>query len=263
MPCSNHTYSTGQLVTQSELGAILSQLKTDLIVATRSVRPPMCQTCFASSYHFDSAESSVEDAIKTCVDGALKRWAPEFYINSSVTTDAFDWKPGCAEPLLLGSSRFFDPPSEPPEPSLFDSAGGFEPLLLPDEGSVVFHPMSAELSDNCAKPSLDMERVEGSNKNGRRHNRRTWERHREALKQLYVVQSLPLPVVMRKMKEEHGFSATVKQYRYQLSEIWKWRKYNSGNATKSGFGPDTVELVDKESVEDCNSSSSTMEEPGV
>ncbi|KAI1438372.1 hypothetical protein GGR50DRAFT_425662 [Xylaria sp. CBS 124048] len=251
MSGSKHACPTGRVVTQHELGIILSQLKTDLIVATRSVRPPVCQTCFTSSFHFDDTEGSVEDAVKGCVDNVLKRWAPEFYMNSSTV----DGKSGCAEQPVLGSSGFFDPSFES---ALLDPTGLFEPLL-PAEGSAASRPISVEFSDTCSKLSLD---VEGPNKSCRRHNRKTWETHKEALKQLYVVQSLPLPAVMKKMREEHGFTATVKQYRYQLSEIWKWRKYNSGSATKSGVGPDAIQVPDKESVEGYNSSSS-VEELGI
>ncbi|KAI0426843.1 hypothetical protein F5Y09DRAFT_345286 [Xylaria sp. FL1042] len=82
-------------------------------------------------------------------------------------------------------------------------------------------------------------RREESRKN-RRMGMGNWGQYHAILQGLYMTNNLPLPDVMKTMKEKYDFEATVKQcrstyltvnersYRYQFTVKWGWKKYNQG-----------------------------------
>ncbi|KAI1327119.1 hypothetical protein F5Y16DRAFT_203746 [Xylariaceae sp. FL0255] len=56
-----------------------------------------------------------------------------------------------------------------------------------------------------------------------------WDENKGTLRSLYMRHNFPLPRVMAIMKKQYGFDATPKQFRYQLTNIWGWKKYNQPN----------------------------------
>ncbi|KAI1735395.1 hypothetical protein F4680DRAFT_470121 [Xylaria scruposa] len=67
--------------------------------------------------------------------------------------------------------------------------------------------------------------AEGPSKDTRK-TKIPWEKYKDRLYKLYMVEDRKLPDVMEIMKE-HGLYAT-----YQLGEKWKWKKYNQAGAEK-------------------------------
>ncbi|KAI1111836.1 hypothetical protein F5Y14DRAFT_453693 [Nemania sp. NC0429] len=93
-----------------------------------------------------------------------------------------------------------------------------------------------------------------------RRNKINWEEHHDKLYELYIVENKPLPEVMKYMEEKHHFHASVKQcmsmsitlvthHRYQLGEIWEWKKYNQGRKKSSLPGIDMY--LDRNSPSHC------------
>ncbi|KAI0550707.1 hypothetical protein F4679DRAFT_594599 [Xylaria curta] len=76
--------------------------------------------------------------------------------------------------------------------------------------------------------------AEGPSKDTRK-TKIPWEKHKDVLYKLYMVEDRKLPDVMEIMKR-HDLNATVKQWltmlQYQLGEKWKWKKYNQQGAEK-------------------------------
>ncbi|KAI0458551.1 hypothetical protein F5B21DRAFT_436039 [Xylaria acuta] len=238
-----------------DIGTILCQLQTDLIEMVRVASPPRCQTCRSLSYSA-SAESSVESAIRRCVNNALKRWAPEFKTNSS--SDAETSSPLVADfpdryqyPLLEATTNFPSTSSEILSTSSEVSNTSSEICnresymsrhLDPRSGGLLgsINSPSSEPSNIRPTTSLNIGRVETSDRGKRLY----WEKQKDILYRLYVEEDKPLPVVMEIMKG-YGFCPTVKQYRYQLGEKWGWKKYNA-----SALHQRPIKTTDKERVED-------------
>ncbi|KAI2609419.1 uncharacterized protein GGS25DRAFT_215588 [Hypoxylon fragiforme] len=53
-----------------------------------------------------------------------------------------------------------------------------------------------------------------------------WDQLKPYLEQLYLVENLPVKVVMHRTRTEKRFNASEKQYRYRF-EKWKWTKYRN------------------------------------
>ncbi|KAI1269023.1 hypothetical protein F5Y18DRAFT_373356 [Xylariaceae sp. FL1019] len=77
-----------------------------------------------------------------------------------------------------------------------------------------------------------------------------WEPHRHTIWQLYIKENKTLPVVMEIMKAK-GLKATVKQFRYQIGDIWKFKKYGlkpnhnsiGGDESQTEAESDTEEVL--------------------
>ncbi|KAI0096448.1 Clr5 domain-containing protein [Nemania sp. FL0031] len=230
------TFSTSQTVTQTDIRMILFQLQTDLIKTLQPKLPPELQ-------------GNIEASIRTCVDSVLCKWAP---IDSSASepplparteSPCSDTSSFCPDLLraLSGShiliSDFFNP--KPLKPRPFTQSAD---VSAADTTSPV------PSHDNPGlKTSSTPERSERTDRPERQSGRAKWDKYKDVLCRLYVEENLPIQEVMKIMKERHGFSASVKQYRYQIGEKWGWKKYN-GSTAKNGLKSGIVETTEESSI---------------
>ncbi|KAI0969770.1 Clr5 domain-containing protein [Xylaria arbuscula] len=191
-----------QQMTREGIKAVLYQLQKNLIESVRMVLALGDQTC-QTSPHEANVESSIETAIKQCVNSTLERWILDSNTDSSPQVEKSTLhNVGISDSYL---SPVHKATTEPPSTSsdLPNTA-----LQMPDEC-----PPDASLTDQAALR--------------RRARKANWENHRDNLHRLYIREQKPLPDVIRIMADRYGFKATPKQYRYQIGSKWSWKKYNA------------------------------------
>ncbi|KAJ8129370.1 hypothetical protein O1611_g4265 [Lasiodiplodia mahajangana] len=221
-------------ITQTDIRIILFQLQMDLIQTLQPSLPP-------------ELRGNIESAVRTCVDSTLNKWAPIDSLSTpepslparaeSPCSDASSLDQGLLLALSqshLLSNDFFGPKTLKPVP-----------LTQPVKGSIAVHTTSPIPSHNYPEASSTPGRVAHTDRTERQSGRVKWDKYKDILCQLYVEENLPIQEVMKIMKERHGFSASVKQYRYQIGEKWRWKKYN-GSAAKNRVRPSLVETTDEE-----------------
>ncbi|KAI1738426.1 hypothetical protein F4680DRAFT_449859 [Xylaria scruposa] len=248
-PRDHFIKNTSNITTQTDIGYILRQLQTDLIRAALSVLPPRCEAC-RSLPDSAAADHLLQSAISECINNALRKWAPESDIKLPVALDAKDKAPLSAPeaPMWHIDDADADVLLQPDHldddfDDLFDFGYASEPLFeMPREISNTSSE-GPDISNRkpCRRPlgSTDVAAPEfvniipkASSSTGAeeipepRRGKLNWNKYKRIIYRMYMEQDLNLPVVIRKMANEYGFMATVKQYRYQLGEKWKWKKYN-------------------------------------
>ncbi|KAI8635044.1 hypothetical protein F5Y19DRAFT_470094 [Xylariaceae sp. FL1651] len=172
---------------QRAVGQILLELRANLLEATRSVSQHRTSELNTGC----DPPNYLEDAIQKCVNDSLKKWAP--------TLDITPLPPETFPPIDVESTKIWSIASQPLAVSSIPSS----PSMANIQAKEIYR--SKEL------PS--------------RIDRGLWEKYKPSLEYLYLKRNLSLPVVMQEMLEKHKFSATAKQYRYQLGEAWGWKKY--------------------------------------
>ncbi|KAI1175831.1 Clr5 domain-containing protein [Nemania sp. FL0916] len=216
-------------VTQKDLEFILHRLQDDLIAVIHTIIPYACSNCRESWYGSSSSDSSLETAIKSCVESTLNSWTPIPETNSLESSNIL-WYTGISESnsnLLpihdLGLTRYHGSPEEFRRPIDLGRTMDSDQLIVPTDNRATESP------DHRGKTAPDTKQANPPLKT----SRLDWEKHKDILRKLYCEENKTLSEVRMTMDKKYSFRATTRQYRYILGGKWGFRKYNL-NAAHSG-----------------------------
>ncbi|KAI1357208.1 hypothetical protein F5Y08DRAFT_219446 [Xylaria arbuscula] len=226
-------------MTQDDIETVLHQLKKDLIEAVRKAQTPVDQMVHTLP-HEANAESSVEIAIKRCVNSALERYtaksdtisssqisAPTLPLICSSNTHQSSSDELTMRPSEISSDQSDTSgqlPNTSPEVSISHRNRPLSPLPSTLQSSI--KSTSNETPNTCSTASSVENHDDTASRKQARTDQYIWSCHKQTLNRLYMVEKRPLNHVREIMAKEYNFKPTAKQYRYQLGVKWGWKKYN-------------------------------------